>query len=189
MTDVFLSLCLGLMVVSLLETIAVTNLLRGSVHYARLPRWIRVLVLRILGPLVRLPLKPSSRQEDTVISNPAADGSTGSKPMDEVIRSSVRADLTCQCLSSTVEMKPSVRAEQEGSLSSDGSLVELKVLGTELQTVRRLVDKALNQSQSSEEWIQVGLVIDRLLFLLYIGFLLVSFMTIIILWAKSNSIT
>ncbi|XP_008329685.3 5-hydroxytryptamine receptor 3C-like isoform X2 [Cynoglossus semilaevis] len=159
--NVFLSLCLGLMVVSLLETIAVTNLLRGSVHYARLPRWIRVLVLRILGPLVRLPLKPSSRQEDTVISNPAAD----------------------------VEMKPSIRAEQEGSLSSDGSLVELKVLGTELQTVRRLVDKALNQSQSSEEWIQVGLVIDRLLFLLYIGFLLVSFMTIIILWAKSNSIT
>ncbi len=69
----FLSLCLAMMVASLLETILITNLLCGSAHYSPVPRWIRVLVLQILGRLVRLQPKPRDL-EDTVLQNPAAQG-------------------------------------------------------------------------------------------------------------------
>lgn len=62
-----------MMVSSLLETVFITNLLRGSARYAPAPRWLRVFVLHILGPLVRLPPKPR-QQEDIVIQNPDAQG-------------------------------------------------------------------------------------------------------------------
>ncbi|KAI3368242.1 hypothetical protein L3Q82_007963 [Scortum barcoo] len=66
--NVFLSLCLAMMVASLLETTIITNLLCGSGHYSSVPQWIRVFVLHFLGRLVCLPPKP----KDTVIQNPAA---------------------------------------------------------------------------------------------------------------------
>uniref|UniRef100_A0A3Q1EPQ6 Uncharacterized protein n=1 Tax=Acanthochromis polyacanthus TaxID=80966 RepID=A0A3Q1EPQ6_9TELE len=130
--NVFLSLCLGLMVASLLETILITNLMCGSTHYSPVPRWIRVLVLQILGKLVRLP--------------------------------------------------PNEAPEEKGPLCEDEALQELKNLSSDLQAVRLQVEQQLNGSPSSEEWIQVGSVIDRLLFILYILFITVSFITIIIIW-------
>lgn len=56
-TDVFFSLCLALMVASLLETIFITNLLSGSDDCSPVPRWIQVFVLQFLGTLVFLPQK------------------------------------------------------------------------------------------------------------------------------------
>uniref|UniRef100_A0A3B4XHL8 Uncharacterized protein n=1 Tax=Seriola lalandi dorsalis TaxID=1841481 RepID=A0A3B4XHL8_SERLL len=129
--NVFLSLCLALMVASLLETILITNLLFGSANYSPVPHWISVFVLHILGRLVRLPPKPRDVKDNTVIQNPAAQGSI--------------SDLGCDF------------TQQSGN-------------------------------QGSEEWIQVGLIIDRLLFALYILFILVSFITIIIIWRQSHNI-
>ncbi len=54
---VFFSLCLALMVASLLESILITNLLSGSADFSPVPHWIRVFVLQILGFLVCLPQK------------------------------------------------------------------------------------------------------------------------------------
>lgn len=55
--DVFFSLCLALMVASLLETIFITNLLGSSSEFSPVPRWIRVFVLQFLGLLVCMPRK------------------------------------------------------------------------------------------------------------------------------------
>ena len=70
--DVFLSLCLALMVASLLETILITNLCHSAAS-SPVPRWVRLVVLQTLGRLVRL--QPKLRDlEDTVIQNRAAEG-------------------------------------------------------------------------------------------------------------------
>lgn len=61
MPDVFLSLCLALMVASLLETIFITNLLCGSANFSPVPHWIQVLVLQILACLVFLPRKTKAQ--------------------------------------------------------------------------------------------------------------------------------
>ncbi|XP_027883677.1 5-hydroxytryptamine receptor 3C-like [Xiphophorus couchianus] len=55
--NVFFSLCLALMVASLLETILITNLLSNSPDFSPVPRWIRILVLNCLGCLVCMPRK------------------------------------------------------------------------------------------------------------------------------------
>uniref|UniRef100_A0A672J4F9 5-hydroxytryptamine (serotonin) receptor 3A n=1 Tax=Salarias fasciatus TaxID=181472 RepID=A0A672J4F9_SALFA len=155
--NVFLTLCLSLMVASLLETIIITNLICGSARYPAVPRWIRVIFLHILGRLVCLPPK-SKDQEDTVISNPSAQATQESETK-----------------------------RQESSLNGDKAVQELRSLNMDLQDIRHQLEKQLRGNQDTEDWIQVGFVIDRLLFILYILFISTSFVTIIILWGKSYS--
>ncbi|XP_051549326.1 5-hydroxytryptamine receptor 3C-like [Myxocyprinus asiaticus] len=52
--NVFFSLCLALMVASLLETVVITNILCGSSHYPPLPQWVKVLFLNYLARIVCL---------------------------------------------------------------------------------------------------------------------------------------
>nr|XP_019936208.1 PREDICTED: 5-hydroxytryptamine receptor 3E-like [Paralichthys olivaceus] len=161
--DVFLCLCLALMVASLLETILITNLLCGSTHYSAVPHWIRVLVLHILGRLVRLPPKSRDLQDVTVMQNPAAH--------EMKVSSVVEEDIDAP--------------EQKGPLNEDKALDELRSLGKELQGLRLRVEQHLVGNQSSEEWIQVGCIIERLLCGLYILFISFSFITITIIWVRS----
>uniref|UniRef100_A0A671Z4J4 5-hydroxytryptamine (serotonin) receptor 3A n=1 Tax=Sparus aurata TaxID=8175 RepID=A0A671Z4J4_SPAAU len=201
--NVFLCLCLALMVASLLETILITNLLCGSAHYSPAPRWVRVFVLHILGRLVLLPPK-SREQEDMVIQNPAAQGRISDLQCGltrarlftqtcalEDLCSGVRAGITFYLMSSATEINVSSLVEenneapeQKGPLDEDKALQELRSLGRDLEALNLWVQQQLSGSQSAEEWIQVGLIIDRLLFLLYILFISVSFITMIIFWLK-----
>uniref|UniRef100_A0A672HYQ0 Neurotransmitter-gated ion-channel transmembrane domain-containing protein n=1 Tax=Salarias fasciatus TaxID=181472 RepID=A0A672HYQ0_SALFA len=156
--NVFLTLCLSLMVASLLETIIITNLICGSARYPAVPRWIRVIFLHILGRLVCLPPK-SKDQEDTKCDF-------------------MRPDLF-------VQLCPL----RESSLSGDKAVQELRSVNMDLQAIRQQLEKELRGNQNAEDWIQVGFVIDRLMFILYILFISISFVTIIILWGKSYSTT
>uniref|UniRef100_A0A8D0AX67 Neurotransmitter-gated ion-channel transmembrane domain-containing protein n=1 Tax=Sander lucioperca TaxID=283035 RepID=A0A8D0AX67_SANLU len=142
--NVFFSVCLALMVTSLLETILITNLLCGSADFSPVPRWIQVLVLQILGRLICLVCSSHPRPPCTV-SSKAQRSRQHSHPKSFCTRS----------------------------------------LGRELQVIRLQVEQQLGKSQSSEEWIQVGFIIDRLLFSFYILFISVSFFTIIIIWVQS----
>lgn len=75
--------------------------------------------------------------------------------------------------------------EERGPATMDTEAVEeLRNLGKDLQAIRLQVEQQLS-GKNSEEWIQVGFIIDRLLFALYILFLSVSFITIIIIWVNS----
>ncbi|XP_061832021.1 5-hydroxytryptamine receptor 3A-like [Nerophis lumbriciformis] len=153
--NVFFSLCLALMVASLLETVLITNLLLGSKNLRPVPRWVRALVLRTLGRLVGLPWR-DNKEADTraspVSEQRRADGAPG---------------------------------EEKGPGVEDNALQELKSLGADLKVIRLQVEQQLGVSQSSEEWIQVGFIIDRLLFGFYILFISVSFLTIIVVWIAS----
>lgn len=75
--------------------------------------------------------------------------------------------------------------EEIGTAAEGMALRELKSLGRDLQAIRLQVEQQQGQNQSSEEWIQVGFIIDRLLFGLYIFFITVSFITILIIWVNS----
>ncbi|CAJ1060758.1 uncharacterized protein LOC124873912 [Xyrichtys novacula] len=152
--NVFFSLCLALMVASLLETILITNLLNGAADFPPVPHWIRVIVLQFLGCIVCLPQKPKTRKDfdlKSVFAKPRADDGP---------------------------------PEGAGSGAEGKTLQELRGLRTDLQAIRQQVEQQLVKSQSSEEWIQVGFIIDRLLFGIYILFVSVSFITIIIIWVN-----
>lgn len=79
--------------------------------------------------------------------------------------------------------KPAMEEVKQGA---DSEAVEvLRSLGRDLLAIRRKMEQQLSVSRSSEEWMQVGFIIDRLLFVLYIFFIIVSFVTIIIVWVNS----
>lgn len=72
--------------------------------------------------------------------------------------------------------------QQLGPLDDEKTLQELRSLGRVLKVLHHQVKGWVSQSS---EWVQVGLIIDRLLFGLYILFITVSLITIICFWVTS----
>nr|XP_046247897.1 5-hydroxytryptamine receptor 3A-like [Scatophagus argus] len=155
--NVFFSLCLALMVTSLLETIFITNLLSNSADFSPIPHWVRVFVLQILGCLVFLPLKSKEPKHSEMKPSPV---------------------VALQKVNDGPPEKTEPEAEGK-------ALHELRSLSRDLQAIRLQVEQQQSGSSSSEEWVQVGFIIDRLLFGLYILFISVSFITIIVIWVNS----
>uniref|UniRef100_A0A8C3A0I9 Uncharacterized protein n=1 Tax=Cyclopterus lumpus TaxID=8103 RepID=A0A8C3A0I9_CYCLU len=73
----------------------------------------------------------------------------------------------------------------QGPLDKEKAWKELRHLESDLQAIRLQVKHRLGEGQGSEEWIQVGSIIDRLLLSLYIIFISVSFITITTIWMQS----
>uniref|UniRef100_A0A8C1EXU9 5-hydroxytryptamine receptor 3A-like n=1 Tax=Cyprinus carpio carpio TaxID=630221 RepID=A0A8C1EXU9_CYPCA len=71
--NVFFSLCLALMVASLLETILITNIQCGSTHYGPLPSWAKMLFLNYLAKLVCLSKKPKTKRCDPAVETPPSE--------------------------------------------------------------------------------------------------------------------
>uniref|UniRef100_A0A8C1JUV7 Neurotransmitter-gated ion-channel transmembrane domain-containing protein n=1 Tax=Cyprinus carpio TaxID=7962 RepID=A0A8C1JUV7_CYPCA len=157
--NAFFSLCLALMVASLLETILIINIQCGSTHYGPLPSWAKALFLNYIAKLVRLSKKPSDQNCD-----PEGD------------QQSVSHRLETKRCDPAVETPPSEAAYKTPAL------LELKEISYELLSIRQQIDKHFKTDESAEEWMHLGQVIDRLLFCLYVVFLSVSFITILVFW-------
>lgn len=72
--------------------------------------------------------------------------------------------------------------QQTGTLDGANILLELK----SLRQVLRDLQPEVKARRTSDEWIQVGRVIDRLLFSVYVLFISTSFITIALLWANTS---
>uniref|UniRef100_A0A673XRM1 Neurotransmitter-gated ion-channel ligand-binding domain-containing protein n=1 Tax=Salmo trutta TaxID=8032 RepID=A0A673XRM1_SALTR len=159
--NVFFAICLALMVASLLETILITNLLVGSSNFHPVPGWVRVLVLHFMGNLVWLPQKS---REDKIIRNPVA----GVCPL--------------------VTVERQVQTGEPGEMwaeAGDPALAELRNLGNDLHSIRLHVAQHVDGNQISQDWMQVGYILDRLLFGVYCIFITFSFIVILSIWCNS----
>ncbi|KAK9967835.1 hypothetical protein ABG768_002200 [Culter alburnus] len=152
--NVFFSLCLALMVASLLETILIVNIQCGSSYYGLLPQWARVLFLNYLAKLVFLSKKCSDQNCDP------EEHRTETKRCDPVVDA----------------------PQSEAVYKTSPTLQELRKISHELLSIRQQVNKHFKTDESADEWVHLGQVIDRLLFGLYVIFLSVSFITIFIIW-------
>uniref|UniRef100_A0A8C6Q5V3 5-hydroxytryptamine receptor 3A-like n=1 Tax=Nothobranchius furzeri TaxID=105023 RepID=A0A8C6Q5V3_NOTFU len=157
--NVFFSISLALMVTSLLETVFITNIQCSSTRYNAVPHWLSVLVLRYLAVVVCIPPKKKSNRV-TLFLNP-----------------SFTVKIPCS----------SVQAQVNPTGPPEPALDELKKLSSDLKAIRLEVDKYFQVSKTSEEWNMIGIIIDRLLFGLYIVFIVVSFITITSIWIWNNT--
>lgn len=66
-------------------------------------------------------------------------------------------------------------------------LDELRNMSRDLRAIRLQMDSHFRGSKKSQDWQMIGIVIDRLLFGLYIIFMIVTFITIICIWTWNNS--
>ncbi|XP_034149632.1 5-hydroxytryptamine receptor 3A isoform X1 [Esox lucius] len=145
------------MVISLLETVFITNIQCSSSNYPAVPRWLRLIVLDYLARLVHL-YQPLGHQHGKSLE---------------------------------VKLQPDVanhtpfEAEPPSTLPPmvEPILVELRQLCTDLEAIRTQIDKHFLGNENTSEWVHIGKVLDRLLFLLHIVFISVSFITIICVWS------
>ncbi|XP_043985176.1 5-hydroxytryptamine receptor 3C-like isoform X2 [Gambusia affinis] len=80
-----------------------------------------------------------------------------------------------------------VKASTSPAAPPEPALEELKKLTRHLSAIRLQVDKHFQGSRTAEEWQMIGIVIDRLLFYLYIVFIIASFITITGIWIWNNT--
>lgn len=67
-------------------------------------------------------------------------------------------------------------------------LEEMKKMSKDLLAIRHQVEEHFSNDKSTDEWIMFGQVIDRVLFILYTIFIVVSLSTIMVLWLHSYSL-
>uniref|UniRef100_A0A671Z4I9 Neurotransmitter-gated ion-channel transmembrane domain-containing protein n=1 Tax=Sparus aurata TaxID=8175 RepID=A0A671Z4I9_SPAAU len=176
--NVFFSLTLALMVTSLLETVFITNIQFSSSQYGAVPHWIRILVLRYMALLVCLkPQKPSNRVTSIT------ERTTCYAPGKMTLLCFRHPPLVEQLLGIMIFCKNKSPREKPPAAPPDPGLVELRKLSRDLTAIRRQVDQHSQGNSSSKDWLMVGVVIDRLLFCLYIVFISASFITIICIWS------
>lgn len=73
-------------------------------------------------------------------------------------------------------------------VASEGSVLdELRKLSRDLRAIRLQVDSHFHGSKESQDWQMIGIVIDRLLFALYIIFMTITFITVTCIWTWNNS--
>ncbi|KAM9358370.1 5-hydroxytryptamine receptor 3A-like [Symphorus nematophorus] len=166
--NVFFLVSLALMVASLLETVFITNIQFSSSQYSAVPKWLSVLVLQYLAVAVCLPPKKKSNRITVSLRPPTA-------AMNTSIISSRDLQNVCD------DNIPREKSPPEPALE------ELKKLSKDLMSIRLQIDKHFQGSKTSQEWHMIGIVIDRLLFGLYIVFISVSFITIVAMWVSNSS--
>ncbi|XP_070764476.1 5-hydroxytryptamine receptor 3A-like [Enoplosus armatus] len=175
--NVFFSLSLALMVASLLETVFITNIQFSSSHYSAVPHWLSVLVLRYLAVVVCLPSKKKSNRITVFINQ-----STREPAMNTGI-----TNISVSHLQSVSGDTTPVKRPLDPPDPAEPALDELRKLSRHLIAIRRQMDKHFQGTNTSQEWEMIGIVIDRLLFGLYIVFIIVSFITIICIWIWNKS--
>lgn len=89
--------------------------------------------------------------------------------------------ISAKELQGNCDNTPSVKPPQEPALD------ELRKLRSDLTAIRLQMEKRLEGTKISREWYMIGIVIDRLLFGMYIIFISVSCITILCIWSMNNS--
>ncbi|XP_042271688.1 5-hydroxytryptamine receptor 3A-like [Thunnus maccoyii] len=176
--NVFFSISLALMVASLLETVFITNIQFSSSQYSAVPHWLSILVLRYLAVVVCLPRKEKSNRITVSLEHPTT--VTNLSSVTSIAGGQLHSISGPASPGDALSVKPAPQPHEP-------VVDELKKLSRNLTAIRLQVDKHFQGSKTSQEWYMIGIVIDRLLFGLYIIFILFSFITIICIWILSNS--
>ncbi|XP_074523984.1 5-hydroxytryptamine receptor 3C-like [Halichoeres trimaculatus] len=180
--NVFFSLSLALMVTSLLETVFITKVQYSSSQYSAVPKWLSVLVLRYLAVVVCLPPKKKTNRV-TVHLNQSREPS-----LSPTITGVSTSHLPGISEDDTLGKPPlNPLPPLPPPAKPDPVVDELRKLCRDLTAIRLHIDDHFKGNDTSQEWQMLGIVIDRLLFGLYVIFILVSFITIISIWIWNNN--
>ncbi|XP_053567912.1 5-hydroxytryptamine receptor 3A-like [Bombina bombina] len=155
---IYFSLCLALLVIGLLETVFVMNILhRGSSQCPAVPIWARTLVLHYLASLVCY--KKLDQMEPESLNNSF---------ITEVTTNGKNVNLQ----SSNVD--PAIGGFQ--------TQLFLRNISSDLQSMRRLMEGYFEQQEIAEEWLRIGLILDALVYRMYLLFMMVYAVILAATW-------
>uniref|UniRef100_A0A8C9RNA9 5-hydroxytryptamine receptor 3A-like n=1 Tax=Scleropages formosus TaxID=113540 RepID=A0A8C9RNA9_SCLFO len=154
---IYFSVCLALMVISLLETVLITNILH-SMKCHDVPRWVQVLVLGYIARLICYTQDPPDRPE----------GDSAMPPPLEAPAQIVNG--RSEHLNSYNAPTPIPRIPELAQISAD-----LRLMRTHLASVQK-------ESVLHEQWCHVGYILDFMLFRTYILIISMYAFVIICMW-------
>ncbi|KAL4608185.1 5-hydroxytryptamine receptor 3A-like [Arapaima gigas] len=166
---IYFSVCLALMVISLLETVIITNILH-SVKAHDVPHWVQVLVLDYIARLIcysqsRDP--PTRQQGDLGVQPPLG------VPTQTVNGHSENQNGCC------VDVVPDVSTPIPNRIPH---LPELAQISTDLRLMRLHLTSLQQESALQDQWCHVGYVLDFLLFRTYLLIITMYALVIICMW-------
>jgi len=104
---------------------------------------------------------------------------------------------SCQCSSNlysfsaiqlvtSVEIRPRLLSTDQEPLkpAPDPVVEELRKLSLDLRSIRLQMDKHFKGKQTSTEWHRIGIIIDRLLFIIYCIFIVATVACITFFWLQ-----
>ncbi|XP_012990464.3 5-hydroxytryptamine receptor 3A [Esox lucius] len=173
---IYFSVCLALMVISLLETVIITNVLhQNSMKYREVPSWVRVVILKYIARMICY-----KRPDET--AQPSASMASGQE------HKAARPDPVCP--SWVVAPGTPVHAPVSHTTSNNGavaacqvpSVPELRQICLHLSDLRAHLLSQQKEDVLLEQWCHVGYILDILLFRIYLIIISCYAMVIVCMW-------
>ncbi|XP_034738061.1 5-hydroxytryptamine receptor 3A-like [Etheostoma cragini] len=159
---IYFSVCLALMVISLLETVIITNVLHHStMKYKEVPNWVRVVVLKHIGNLICYRF-PEDIQPPYLSQMDKPENSNG---------------VPESCIIQPASQKPTQHPTINGA-----ALPELQQICQYLGDLRAHLTSLQKESELQGQWCHVGYVLDLLLFRIYLLLISCYALVIICMW-------
>ncbi|KAJ0032538.1 hypothetical protein NQD34_002619, partial [Periophthalmus magnuspinnatus] len=163
---IYFSVCLALMVISLLETVIITNVLHhNSMKYKEVPNWVRIVVLKHIARLICYRWledeAPATKQEEGKSNN-----------------------LNCTSPPTVTQTENNMPVPHSTSNYGGNcvSLPELQQICQYVGDLRAHLQSLQKESELQGKWCHVGYILDFLLFRIYLLLISCYAMVIICMW-------
>lgn len=185
-------MCLALMVISLLETVVITNVLHhSSMKYQQVPNWVRVVILRHISRLICYRWPQDVQEKDT--SDNGTDGSgpwvvqsSSQTPAQQRGGNSSAPHLHKSTFLILVRLQPyrpnPRRSSIPPSCAGAAVLPELQQICRYLDQLHGHVASLQKESELRDQWCHVGYILDFLLFRIYLLLICCYALVIIFMW-------
>ncbi|XP_039626088.1 5-hydroxytryptamine receptor 3A-like [Polypterus senegalus] len=158
---IYFSVCLAFMVMSLLETVIITNILHhNAMKYEPVPDWVRVVFLNHIARLICYKHSPKPSETPSTTGDFSNNELKPYTDPGEKIKNIEVPFIQLPSLANT----------------------EVQQISRDLASVRSHLDELQIQQSREEEWIHVGYILDFLLFRVYLFFILAYALVIICTW-------
>ncbi|XP_078521559.1 5-hydroxytryptamine receptor 3A-like [Lissotriton helveticus] len=158
---IYFSVCLALLVLSLLETVIITHVLhRGAVHGTRIPNWVKTLLVEFIARLVCYKAPPQANEKTAT-------------------------SMCVQVKQNNLDSEEKLKVPQAPSPPHPDcmhSRQQLEHISQDLLSIRGFLERHQQEREKESEWVRIGYILDSLLYRLYLSFVAIYAVVIISLW-------
>ncbi|XP_040264873.1 5-hydroxytryptamine receptor 3A-like [Bufo bufo] len=162
---IFCCVCLGVMVGSILTSIATAYMLMLSENQYEIPPWIRIWVLKHLARVLFFKLEKNTNDNLVYVESAENDNRDD------------RKTKTCTTIKmSKMSTQSDIRIPVEVNL--------LRRLLEQVLKIRKEIKYSKEQKDVKSDWHFAAAVVDRLVFIVYLLIVIIMFLVVIIVWAS-----
>ncbi|XP_069495931.1 5-hydroxytryptamine receptor 3A-like isoform X2 [Ambystoma mexicanum] len=159
---IFCTVCLVIMIVSIVDSIFISYMLHLSAVRPDVPKWLKIWVLRRLAYILCINTKVEAVEDTTISSNSKKESAD---------------DPTCKETDSQ-NRRYLLKEQQDTS-----EIKLLKKLLVEILMIRRHMVISKKEEEAKSEWHMVAFILDRFILILYLCTVLIIVITVIAVWA------